>query len=238
MSLVSQPDFPKLALMKNVEAVEAVAAKYLQAGTYIDSDHPAVIAYAQKHAGSGSPRDQAVNLYYAIRDGFRYDPYNIDLRPEAMRASALLDRTSGYCGEKAALLAASCRVLGIPARVHFTNVRNHIGTEKLEEYLGTDVLVFHGYTELFLDGKWVKATPAFNKSLCEKLNVAPLEFDGTEDSIFQEYDREGGRFMDYLHDYGHFADLPREQFIAALKKYYPRFFDGSLPEELGMKVHI
>ena len=28
--------------------------------------------------------------------------------------------------------------------------------------MGTDLFVYHGYAELFLDGKWVKATPAFN----------------------------------------------------------------------------
>ncbi len=93
----------------------------------------------------------------------------------------------GHCIDKALLLAACARVLGIPSRLHFANVRNHIGTAKLEAMLGTDLLVFHGYTELFLEGRWVAATPAFNKELCAHLKVPPLEWDGRTDAIFQAY---------------------------------------------------
>ena len=45
----------------------------------IDSDHPAVIAFAQRHAVGADERERAVALTYAVRDGFRYDPYRIDL---------------------------------------------------------------------------------------------------------------------------------------------------------------
>ncbi|NIV15920.1 MAG: transglutaminase, partial [Aliifodinibius sp.] len=89
----------------------------------------------------------------------------------------------------------------------------------------TNIMVFHGYTELHLNGRWVKATPAFNKELCEKLRVAPLEFNGEEDSIFQEYNHEGGKFMEYLHDYGRFPDVPYELFVHELKKHYPHVFE-------------
>ena len=112
---------------------------------------------------------------------------------------------------------------GIPARLHFANVRNHIGTEELERILGTDLLVFHGYTELFLEGRWVAATPAFNKELCEHLGVAPLEFDGREDSIFQQFDNAGGQFMEYVHDYGAFATIPYALMIGEWRKHYPVF---------------
>jgi len=199
---------------------------YLNPGKFIDSDASAIIDFAKRIVGGISAKTaQAMVLYYAIRDGWRYDPYRIDLRPEAMKASALLTRDHGYCIEKANLLAAAARSLGIPARLGFANVKNHIGTEKLEKLLKTNLMVFHGFTELFIDGKWVKATPAFNKKLCKKLGVKPLEFNGRDDSIFQQYAADGSRFMEYVHDYGHFADVPRDLFIQELHKYYPHVFE-------------
>jgi transglutaminase-like putative cysteine protease len=195
---------------------------YLKPAEFINSNSEDVKKFAYKVIGSSTePVEQAIKLYYAVRDSFNYDPYHVDLSSEAMKASSLLKRNHGYCVEKACLLAASARAIGIPSRLGFANVRNHIGTEKLEKILKTNVLVFHGYTELFLNDKWVKATPAFNKSLCEKLNVEPLEFDGITDSIFQDYSKSGNKFMEYLHDHGNFSDVPRDLFISELKKHYP-----------------
>ena len=204
-----------------------VLRPYLEPGRFCDSGHPAVIAFARDIAPAGaSPRQAAIALYRAVRDRFHYNPYRIDLRPAALRASALLTRDHGYCIEKANLLAAAARATGIPSRLGFANVRNHLGTARLEAFLGTDLLVFHGYTELFLDGRWVKATPAFNAALCHRLGVEPLEFDGRHDSIFQEFTPHSGRYMEYVHDYGTFADVPRDRFIAELKQHYPHLFDG------------
>lgn len=197
---------------------------YLRPAEYIDSDHAAVIAYAHEHATANKPIDQAVALYYAIRDGFTYNPYELLLTREGLKASSLLKKSSGYCVEKANLLAACCRVLGIPSRLGFGIVKNHIGVEQVLKYLKTDLLVFHGYAELYLEGQWVKATPAFNKELCAYYQVEPLEFDGRQDSLFQEYNSSGHQFMEYKHEYGVFDDLPRDLFIAELKKHYPHIF--------------
>ncbi len=199
--------------------------QYLAPAVYVDSDAESVIEYALEHTrGITAPVDQAVALYYDIRDRFDYNPYLLDLREIGMKASTLLTRNYGYCIEKANLLAATARVVGIPSRLGFANVRNHIGTGKIEQLLGDDLLVFHGYTELYLNDQWVKATPAFNNALCQKLGVAPLGFNGLEDSVFQEFDTDNGRFMEYLHDYGTFADIPRDLFIESLNKHYPDVF--------------
>ena len=64
--------------------------------------------------------------------------------------------------------------------------------------MGTDLFVYHGYTDLCLDGKWVKATPAFNLALCTRFRVKPLEFDGRDDSIFHPFDEDDRRHMEYL----------------------------------------
>lgn len=203
----------------------------------MDSDHPAVVDYARKHRGSSAdPVKQSVSLYYSVRDDFLYDPFHVDLSDEGLKSSTVLKRGSGYCVEKAGLLAACARVLGIPSRIGLADVRNHIGAERLRQLLRSDVFACHGYTELFLNGKWVKATPAFNKKLCDKLGVAALEFNGREDSIFQEYDEhEKGerKFMEYLHDHGTFDDIPKEYMVAVLKKHYPHFFEDGAQEALA-----
>ncbi len=202
-------------------------APFLAANSFVDSDHPAVVAFAHDNTDpDATPLANAVRLYYAVRDGFRYNPWGVDVHPEAFRASNVLLRDrdqGGHCIDKANVLAACARAVGIPSRLHFANVRNHIGTEELEKQLGTSLLVFHGFVELRLEGLWVAATPAFNKELCEHLGVAPLDFNGREDSIFQEYDHEGGRFMEYVHDYGVFAEVPHELMIEQWRKYYPSF---------------
>ena len=143
-----------------------------------------------------------------------------------LKASTLLNRPSkqGYCTEKACLLNAVLRVVGIPSRFHFFDVRNHIGVEKYHDILKTDVLAFHSCSEVYLNGKWVKATPAFNKELCEKTGVEVLEFNGVEDSIFQQYAPNGEEFMEYLHDYGTCHDVPHDMFVHALVQHYPHFF--------------
>jgi hypothetical protein len=78
---------------------------------------------------------------------------------------------------------------------------------------------------VYLDNKWLKMSPAFNKSLCEKLNVEPLEFDGENNSFLQQYNSSGTRFMEYIDDYGHFEDVPLDFMIRNLKEHYPAIFD-------------
>jgi transglutaminase-like putative cysteine protease len=206
---------------------------FLEPNPFVDCDHPAIAEYAREHTTEGAdPIDNAVRLYGAIRDGFRYNPWRVFTTREAFRASDVLlrDRAEGgHCIDKANLLAACARRGGIPSRLHFANVRNHIGTKDLERRLGTSLLVFHGYVELHLEGKWVAATPAFNKELCEYLGVTPLVFDGRHDSIFQEYDQSGGRFMEYVRDYGSFPDVPFDLMIAEWNRYYPEFMQNGWP---------
>ena len=167
----------------------------LAATPFIDADHPDVQAFARAHATGATPRAQAVALALAVRDGFRYDPYRLDLSPEGMRASTCLSQGHGWCVTKAVLLAAACRAVGIPARLGFADVRNHLSTERMRQTMKTDVFAWHGYTDIWLDGAWRKATPAFNLSLCEKFGLLPLDFDGVNDSIYHPFDQHGNRHM-------------------------------------------
>jgi transglutaminase-like putative cysteine protease len=200
--------------------------EFLKSTEFLNFDDKTVRDFAQRNAIGETDMDRAKSLYLAVRDGFQYNPYILDLRRDGLKASDLLKRNRGYCVEKAVLLSACARAVGIQSRLSFYIVRNHIATEKLEKILKTDKLVFHGASEMFLVGKWVKATPAFNLNLCKYLGVEPLEFDGKNDSIFQEYDNHGNVYMKYLHDYGAFADFPYNLYLEELRKHYPHIFEN------------
>lgn len=199
---------------------------------FLDHEHPDVRAFALDTAGGLSdPHEQAAALFAAVRDEIRYDPYALDLRPEAMRASAVLAGGRSWCVPKATLLAASARAVGIPARLGFADVRNHLSTPRLLEVMGTDVFRWHGYTTLQLDGAWRKASPAFNAELCERFGVEALEFDGRSDALLHAYDGRGERYMEYLVDHGEFDDLPLDRLVAALEASYPQMVAAALPAD-------
>jgi transglutaminase-like putative cysteine protease len=195
---------------------------YIFPTSTIDSDHDAIVAYAEnavKDAGS-DPISKAVGLYYAVRDDIWYDPYLPFYRPEHYRASNTLEKGRAFCIGKATLLCALGRACGIPSRVGFADVRNHLATKQLLEFLGSDLFVYHGFTEFYLNGKWCKATPAFNIQLCRLHKVIPLEFNGCEDSIFQPFNAENKQFMEYIADHGAYADVPVEEIVMAWTKEY------------------
>lgn len=204
-------------------------SEYLKPGQFIDSDAPGIVAFARDEAGSsGDERERAIRLYHAVRDAILYDPYVDYSDPGFYRASTVLERKRGYCVSKASLLAAVARAAGIPARVGYADVKNHMTSPRLHEKLKTDTYRWHSFTELFLEGRWVKATPAFNLALCQKLGVDPLEFDGRSDSLFQEYDPVGRRHMEYLQDRGSFADVPFDTITADFRIHYPAMMKGGI----------
>ena len=202
--------------------MEKTLEQYLTPTEIIDSDNDAIRDYAADAVkdAADDPIEKAVKLYYAVRDGIWYNPYLPFYLPEHYRASNVLKRGRAFCIGKATLLCALGRACGIPSRVGFADVRNHLATKQLLEYLGSDLFTYHGFTEFFLDGKWLKATPAFNIQLCQKHKVIPLEFDGREDSIFHPYNLEQEQFMDYVADHGTYADIPVEKIVAAWREVY------------------
>ncbi|MCC6524938.1 MAG: transglutaminase domain-containing protein [Polyangiaceae bacterium] len=193
---------------------------YLAPGSYVDSDHPEIVAWARAHAGEGTALERAVRLFYAVRDGWRYDPYSMTLVPEDYKASRVLGRRKAFCVPKAVLLTAVVRAVGIPARLGFADVKNHLTSDKLREVMGTDVFAFHGYADVWLEGAWHKATPAFNRELCEHFHVRPLEWDGRSDALFHELSTDGRRHMEYLRDRGRHFDLPFDAMLAAFGEVY------------------
>jgi len=188
----------------------------------VDADHPGVRRFAASRTeGAATELERAVRLYYAVRDEIRYDPYGAAVTPETLRASATLASGRGWCVSKAVVLVAACRALGIPSRLGFADVRNHLSTARMREHMKTDVFYWHGYASLRLEGRWVKATPAFNIELCEKFGLLPLDFDGRVDSLYHAFDRQGRRHMEYLSERGEFEDVPLDAMLATFAKEYP-----------------
>ena len=197
---------------------------FLGATEYFDIGHADVRAFAHAATGdAGDDRTRAVRLFYAVRDRIRYDPYRISFDPGAYRASSVIAAGYGWCVPKAGLLAACARVIGIPSAVGLADVVNHLNTEKLRERMGgVDVFYDHGYAALFIDGRWVKAVPAFNIELCERFGVNPTDFDGVHDALYQEHDAHGRLHMQYLTDHGTWSDLPLAQVREDFARHYPR----------------
>jgi transglutaminase-like putative cysteine protease len=195
---------------------------YLAPTWFVDSDAPSIVELGREVVGGATDEvERACRLFYAVRDGIRYTAYNLDLDREAMRASTVLARGESWCVPKSVLLAALCRSQGIPCRLGYADVCNHLATKKLLDFLGTNVFYYHGFNEIYLRGNWVKATVAFNRTLCEKARLGTLEFDGVHDSIYHPFDLAGQRYMEYLRDYGSFADLPYESIVEKFVAVYP-----------------
>lgn len=202
--------------------------QYLEPARFIDSDAANIREFARTAVGDETDEIKtAVRLYYAVRDGIVYAPYLDFHSLDTYRASAVLAKGAGFCVGKAAVLTAAARAAGIPARPGFADVRNHLCTPRLRAMMGgTDVFYFHGYVDLHLAGQWVKATPAFDRALCERFGVHALDFDGTADSLFQPYDRSGRRHMEYLRDRGPSRDVPVDDIVEAFVRHYPGLSRG------------
>ena len=208
--------------------------EYLQSTRFLDADSDAVRSFAQRVAGAEtSDIGRAVKLFYAVRDGIRYDPFAMRLEPGIYVASHVPAAKSAYCIPKAILLAAAARALGIHSAIGLSDVVNHLTTEKLKALMGgTTYFMHHGYAVLYLEGQWVKAAPAFNIELCTRFGVLPTEFDGRSDAIFQPYDALDRRHMEYVKDHGIWSEFPYEKVEADFRAFYPLgAFAGSEPGE-------
>ena len=144
-----------------------------------------------------------------------YSPFYL---PEHYRASTILKRGEGYCVQKAVLLAALARAVGIPTRLRFVNIRNHLLTKKAAEMLGTNLLPYHAYDEFYIDGEWIKATPAFDIEMCKENRIIPVEFDGKNNALFHSHNVDGKLHIEYVHDHGLYQDIPLNEIIHAMNQ--------------------
>lgn len=198
--------------------------EYLCETPFLDFQHVSFDAFTVGIDPNLPDKEKAIALYFLVRDAFLYDPYHLDLTHEGLKASNALSKKRSWCVEKSSVLAACLRKFGIPSRLGYAIVTNHIGVEKLTHYLRREEIVFHGFVDVFLNGQWVKCTPAFDQRICRVSGVTPLDWDGEKDSLFQEFDQ-GKKFMEYKHFYGTFNDVPIELMNSEMKAHYPHLFE-------------
>jgi transglutaminase-like putative cysteine protease len=219
------PAIKAVKMTSSQEALSEEATKYLAPTYFVNSDSAEVQQFVVRALRDirhdASQTEKAVRLFEAVRDGIRYDPYTFALTADAYRASCIAGAQAAFCVPKAIILAACLRAAGIPAALGFADVRNHLNTPKLQELMGTDLFVYHGYVQLWLGGNSYKVTPAFNLDLCERFGVKPLVFDGMSDALFHEFDVKDQRHMEYVNDRGLYVDAPIEEFLRVFKETYP-----------------
>ena len=197
---------------------------YLRPTPVIDCDHPSIREKSENLTrGQDDFSEKAKSLFYFVRDEIRYNFYPPSFAPEELfRASHTLFVGEGFCIPKAILLAALARAAGIPAALGFADIINHLLSGKAMEFMGTNLLRLHGYVVLFLEGKWVKATPAFDLKMCEENRLIPVEFDGKSDAMLPSHDRDGRVHIEYVNGLSH------QVYVKDLGHYY----DDIQPERL------
>ena len=209
--------------------------KYLKPTTVIDWDNEAVTRKAQELTrGLKTDREKAVALYYFVRDSIRHNPYAPGQTRDDYKASATLQRGNGYCQHKAVLMVALARAAGIPARPGFVDVRDHLLSPKFRAMIGGDnLLIQHGYAELYINGKWVHASPAYDLETCQKAGFIPVEFDGVNDAKDSACNREGKAHIEHVKEHGHFEDFPfdyirkyQQEWVASIGREWGEYTDN------------
>ncbi len=200
-----------------------MSEEYLKPTYFIDSDSKIVKNLSNKivEKADNNVIEKAKAIFYWTRDEILYDPYeSLYSKRKRYKASYIITQKKGWCVQKACVLAALARALNIPSRLHFADIRNHTLPEKLMKRMGTNLFIYHGYTELLLNGAWIKATPAFNISLCEKFGLKTVEFDGINDGVLSETTLDGQKYIEYVKDREISVDLPLKKILRTFADYY------------------
>ena len=214
------------------ETEQALVATY-----FVNSDHSAIADHASSLAsGVSDDVSKAERLFYAVRDGFRYDPYSVASERDAYKASNILEQSSAWCVPKSVVLTALARAAGIPARLGFADVRNHLTSEKLSQSMGSDLFAWHGYSEVWLNDRWVKLSSAFNKELCDKFGVKTLEFDPINGALMHPFDQAGRKHMEYVHQRGSYLDLPLSEIFLTFAEIYSGWTIGPDGEAVPVRA--
>jgi len=193
----------------------------LEPSAGVNSDAPQIQTLARElTSGSRNEKESAARLFRYTRDTFRYNPFAPFLSIEDFLGTSLLKRGYGFCTQKSALLIALCRAVGIPARFRFADLVNHNLPGRLGQVLGTNRMIYHAYAEILIEGRWLKATPSFEKALCDKMGWRLSDFDGRGDAILHATDLQGRPHIEYVLDRGVSASLPLQKMLDTWLKEY------------------
>ena len=195
-------------------------AQFLQETRFLDLSNPALKKKTCALVDSiNDLREQVKAIFFFVRDEIKYNPYTSFLQPEDYIASKTLLRGEGFCIQKAALFTALLRILKIPAKLYFADIRNHLAPAKLRALMG-DVFIYHCYCGVLIEGEWLKLAPTFNREMCAKIRVETNDFDGFHDALLPLTNLDGALYVEYVKDRGEAADIPFNDIISAFKGFY------------------
>ena len=197
--------------------------EYLQPTEFFDFDKTSVIQKVLEITKNcETEKEKAIALFYWGRDEIKYNMrLFIPKIKKNFIASNVIQERQGFCVSKSILLSTLARVVGIPARIHLVDLINHKISQKVIDFMRTNVMYVHGYSELYLNGKWVKLTPSFDKETAIRGGFLPMcEFDGENDAVFPPYGHDGERFGEYVGDRGIHADLPLDDIDKVFQEKY------------------
>jgi transglutaminase-like putative cysteine protease len=199
---------------------------YLQPTEFFDFNKASVRKKAfEITQGLKSNKEKAIALFYWVRNEIKYNMSTyLPYIKSNFKASVTLRRKNGFCVSKSVLLSSFARAIGIPARIHLVDLINHKVSQKVIDFMGHNVMYYHGYSEFYLNNKWLKLTPSFDEATAIKGKFLPMvEFDGESDAVFPPYDSEGSRFGEYIMDRGIHADLPLGEIDKIFEEKYEKY---------------
>ena len=199
---------------------------YLQPSEFFDFNKKSVMNTAFEITNNlKSQKEKAIALFYWVRDEIKYNmALFIPKVKNYFIASKTIRRREGFCVSKSILLSTLARAVGIPARIHLVDLINHLISQKVIDFMGHNVMYFHAYSEFYLNNKWVKLTPSFDKGTAIRGGFLPMvEFDGENDAVFPPYDVNGNKFGEYVGDRGVHADLPLDEIEKLFQEKYKMY---------------
>lgn len=187
--------------------------QYLEPDFYMDFDRPEIAEkVAEITAGALNRTKAGIALFNFVRDRIVYN-FAPDLEDASeMKASETLKRGNGFCTQKAILLAAVMRSIGIPSGIVFQDLRDYKLTHAYVNYLGSDILKMHGLTKIYVPDHWIRIDATLDAELVERNGYRLTQFDGEHEALFPATDRAGHPHFDVLREYGFSHTLEKDKF--------------------------
>ena len=194
---------------------------FLKCTEIIDCDSNSIKGKAlEVTKGLKTDKEKAVALFYFVRDKIKHNAYVPLYDANRYKASSTLKEGNGMCQNKAILLVALARAVGIPARLGFVDVEDNQLSDSFKQMIGgVNTMPFHGFAELYIDGRWVHASPAYDLATCRKKGFIPVEFDGVNDAKDSEYTKSGQLHMKHIQYHGPYEDLPLDEIYSYYREW-------------------
>jgi transglutaminase-like putative cysteine protease len=137
--------------LKLISLLGSFGAALFVNASMIDSTATSIVETTSRVvAGAQSDRERAVRIHDFVRDEIKFG-WSTGFYDQ--RASEVLAAKIGYCNTKSTLFVAMLRAAGVEARQHFVDIDAVIILDFLNP--GTRY-VDHSYTEVRIDGRWLK----------------------------------------------------------------------------------